>query len=396
MKNQRRNSLAAAGLLAILLSVFLFASPPLFSQVELREKHLDTDGDTRGLALRDHYVFLAEGRRGFKIINVRNPYRFIITGSLAVPGSFIDKLAVNEKMAVLADPDNRLIHFVDITDLMRPELKATLATSGDKPRRVRVDGEKAYVVERGDDPRRLGYFAGIEVFSCGRRMESLQLTGMKGVQDVLPSGDYLLAAAGNRIKAFPKSSRGFNTTEDAVLDLPAGQEIQSLSQCGRFIFAISQDKVYALAFFTLHLPFFIESPFLAWPRLRFIRVLSTIAEAPVPGVAENRKVSSAIFEYGGGRTSEPVIYVLVTTQGSYGMLTFDPATRALTPVSITDLVTAASMTMRDVSALSGGGVRIYDSALPLYFYSGLTNGGIVGFGAGGEFGLGFVQANPRH
>ena len=120
---------------------------PLFPQIQVLEKNVNTDGDTRGMAVQDYYVYLADWARGLKIINMSNPHAYVLVGALALPGCFVEQVAVDNNIVVLTDTQNNRIHFVDAHDLMRPRLVESLDVNGDVPRRIDARDGKAFVLE---------------------------------------------------------------------------------------------------------------------------------------------------------------------------------------------------------------------------------------------------------
>lgn len=364
----------------VVLFFMLLCIYPVYSQIDVLEKNANTDGDTRGIAVQDYYVYLADGTGGLKIINMSNPYCYVLTGALSLPGSFVEQVAVDSNIVVLTDTQNNRVHFVDVSDKMRPELLESPTVNGDVPRRIEAEGGRAFVLEYGDDPLAPGYFCGIEVFAYGITIESVQLTPVNNLRSLAVNADYVLTGGGNQILLFRRDAVGFVVTPARTTTLPANEEIQSLCLWNQYLFAFGKDELYAFGIFTLHL--YPHPPLLiVWP----------LAQEPVPGDPVNRRISASILDYGNGSTSDPVIYLLLTTQKEYGMFFFNSSTLVLRAFNMYDLESSTWVVFRDVDEASDGEIEIYDSAFPIHFYPGAFNGGTFGMGALGDYGLGYVQ-----
>jgi hypothetical protein len=370
---------------------------PALALIDLKERYMDTGGDTRGIAVRNFHVFLAEGPQGLKIANLSNPNGVMITGLLSIPDSFVEQVAVDKDTVVLTDTRNRQIHFVNARDVHRPELLETLRARGDIPRRVVASGGKAYVVEYGDNPRALDYFAGIEVFSYafGARPESRQLRAIERVRDVVLHRGYVFAAAGHQILAYRTSASGFSATPVTSFDLPRTEEIQSLTALDGYLFAFGNKELYVVGFVPIPIRIPGPEPLLP-PRDRKLPPLdlSIIASLPVDCEPDNRRIDATIADYGGGLTSGPNIVILLTTLKSYGLFGFNKTTRELRAFDIPDRSASATYVFRDVYEATEGRLRIYDSAFPEYFYPGWLRGGVMGIGALGENGFGWAHIQP--
>ncbi|MCK4943073.1 MAG: hypothetical protein KAS65_05815, partial [Candidatus Aminicenantes bacterium] len=364
----------------VVLFLMLLWIYPVYSQIEVLEKNANTNGDTRGIAVQDYHVYLADGAGGFKIVNMSNPYLYVITGMLQMSGCFIEQVAVDGNIVILTDTLNNQIHFVDVSDKMRPELLESLTVTGDVPRRIAAEGGKAFVLEYGDDSTAPGYFSGVEVFSYQTTIGSVQLTPISNIQDVEVNASYVLAAGGNQLQLFRRNATGFNITPARILNFPAGEEIKSLDLYGMHLFAFGKNQLYAIVIFKFQL--FPNPPIL------IVWLLDQIA---VSGYQDNRNVNAAILDYGDGTTSAPYIYLLTTTLKSYGMFFFNTSTIELKAFSMYDLESSSWIVFRDVYDASDGKVKIYDSAFPEYFNPGAFKGGTFGLGAIGDYGLGYVQ-----
>lgn len=364
----------------VIIFIVLAFLRPLSAQIEVLEKSADTDGDTRGIAVQDYYVYLADGTGGLKIINMSNPYSYVLTGALSLPGSFVEQVAVDSNIVVLTDTQNNRIHFVDASDKMRPELLESLTVNGDIPRRVAAEGGKAFVLEYGEDPLALDYFSGIEVFAYGTTIESVQLTPINDLRALAINASYILTGGGNEILLFRRDSVGFVVAPARTITLAANEDIQSLSLWNQYLFAFGKDDLYAFAIFTLHL--YPHPPLL---------ILWMLDQEPVPGDPVNRRISASVLDYGNGATSDPYIYLLLTSQKEYGLFFFNSSSNELKPYSMYDLESSTWVIFRNVDEASEGEIEIYDSSFPDYFYPGAFNGGTFGLGAIGDFGLGYVQ-----
>ena len=353
-----------------------------------------TGGDARGIALRDHYVFLADGRGGLKIFNMSNPEVVMLTGRLVLPESFVDQVALDGDMVVLTDTRNKRIHLVDVWDVMRPRLGKTHSLQ-DLPRAVAGAGGKAFVVVRGEPPSHTDYFSGIEVFSYGTKRETTQQVAIEDVRDLALRGAYVFVAAGNRLLVYQQSPTGIDSRPVDQVEFPETETIQSLALYQSYLFALGNEQLYVVGPVALNsLTPLIPRPLLPHKIKAQPRELRIYARAAVPGDLENRKVDAAVLDLGGGHTTEPYIAVLLTTRKGYGGFLFDKTTHTLTPYEMSDLRTLSSFTFRDVYELSEGRLVIYDSAFPDDFYPGFAQGGLMGVGAIGNMGLGYVYGRP--
>ena len=378
-----------------------------FALVDAMAKNLYTNGNTKGIAQMGYYIYLADGDKGLKIINVSNPRYFVTTGVLPMPG-FVEQVAVDSNdMAVLSDTKDKQIHFVDIYDKMRPELKWTLPARGDIPRAVIANAGMAFVVEYGKDPSDQDYFSGIEVFSYQPEAESIQLERIAGVRDVVVTSTHLFAAGGNHLYAYRRTSSGFEVKPETTLDFLGTEDIQSLALSGQYLFAFGTEQLYViLKPLTPIMPMPripIEIPGLpegGTPRFSFSAPesspieLTVIANARVDVEQENRKVSAAVLNYGNGLTSNPSIFILLTTLKSFGLFAFDGTTNTLSPASYMDLSTSEWIVFKNIYEETDRKIKIYDSAFSEYPYPGVLKGGIVGVGAVGDYGLGYVYFQP--
>ena len=377
--------LSGALFLLILETSLAFSQPILFDG---NEKVMNTDGDTRGIAVQGYYVYLADGNKGLKIINVSNPYVFVLTGRLPLPGCFIDQVAVDEDVAVLTDTANNRVHFVDVSAKMRPALMGSLDVEGETPRKVVAYRGLAFVVEYGDDPSDPDYFSGIEVFSYETEPASTQLTGIERVRDVAVSGKYLFAAVGDQLHVHKRIRSGFSTTRYHSIDFTPGDNVNSLTLYGNRLFAFGSE-LYVVTVFTFRFPG--PDPF----RTRETLLIFIANQISVPGDRENRRVDAAILDYGGGLTSAPSVFVLLTTMRCCGMCIYNSRTNNLQPFDFFDGSTESWISMQDVYEATEGRVQIFDSAFSEYFWNGLFSGGILAFGAIGDYGLGCVQVELR-
>jgi hypothetical protein len=84
---------------------------------------LDTDGDTKAVAVFDKYAFLADGDKGLKIINISNPASPTLIGSFDTPGDasrvWIREASTNKVYAYIADGDKG-IRAIDVSDPTLP------------------------------------------------------------------------------------------------------------------------------------------------------------------------------------------------------------------------------------------------------------------------------------
>jgi len=84
---------------------------------------LDTDGDTKAVAVFDKYAFLADGDKGVKIINISDPSSPTLVGSFDTPGDasrvWIREASTNRVYAYIADGDKG-VRAIDVSDPTLP------------------------------------------------------------------------------------------------------------------------------------------------------------------------------------------------------------------------------------------------------------------------------------
>jgi len=384
--------------------VLLLVAAPLFSQLEIMQYTVASGGDTRGIAVKGYHVYLANGNSGLKIINLTNPRYPLTTGALPLNGRFCDQVAVSGNMVGLTDTDNDFVCFVDAKDKMRPILKAALKAGGDIPRGLVMSNGKAFVVERGAHMAAPVYFSGVEVFDfAGTTVRSRQLTAIADVRDVAATSQYLLVATSHDLQVFSRTVGGFAAMPVTTVDFPVGEEIASITLHGQYLFAFGRNQLYVIG----HIPLALVpvpgslspglpaksplSPALAKeiakkPSLK----LKILVQAAVAGDTENRRIDAATIVFGGGSTSRPKIYLLLTTRTSYGLYIFDPTAETLTPFDIFDWRAHEHLVLYDIHEASGGEISIYDAAFPEYFAPGWNCGGVMGIGALGPTGFGYA------
>ena len=372
MKRFIRVTMAAV----FVLGIFFYSQGFLYPQISVKERNIDTNGETRGLALRDFYAFLADGDAGLKIINMSNRFSFRIKGNLSLPGSFVEQVAVDADMVVLTDTKKKQVHFVDAWDTANPELLASLSAQGDTPRAVAVHAAMAFVVEYGEKPGTAGYFSGIEVFSIKEKISSVQLRKLRGVRDIAVRHPFVFVGGANRVLTFEAANTGLSPRPLTVVSFPVGEDVQSIALFEEWLFVFGRMNLYV------------------------VHVLDPLKQkildqSPVPGCPDFRRVDAAILDLGGGKSSGPQIFILLTTLISYGMYTFDMPSGTLNAFPMYDLKTPGWIYFRDVHKTSDGKVEIFDSALSRYFYPGAVSGGTFALGALGGYGMGFVQVDTK-
>ncbi len=358
-------------------SLIMCWSGALFALFDVKEARLQTGGDVRGLAMQDYYVYVAKGAGGLTIINLSNPKRFRIKGSLLLPGSFIEQVAVSEHTAVITDTKNNQVHAVDVWDTLDPQLIGSVKVKGDTPRVVAMQGGSAFVVEYGAKPSQPGYFSGIEVFDYTKTLKSVQLMKLKGIRDIAVTADYVFAAAGNQLYTFARKPVGFDTKPVAQLKFPAGEQIHSITLLGTHIFAFGKKQLYAID---------INLPSRTGPII--------LDQQAVAGALENRRVDAAEMP---GVMASSYSFILLTTLKEYGLFFFDSKNNKLYPFDMFDLDTASWLSLRNVYQAGqneGVDIFIYDAALSRYHHPGVLKGGTLGFGAIGTHGLGYVRMIP--
>ena len=238
-----------------LTSLILFLWPAtVFSFIDVKERGLNTNGETKGVVLKDYYVYLADGSGGLKIVNVSNPSIFVTTGVLPMPGSIIEQVAVDNDTIILTDTKKKEVHFVDAWDTMSPELKWSLKTQGDVPRAVATVDGMAFVVEYGNDQTASNYFSGIEVFSYDEnKAESIQVIKLRGIRDVVAGKNFFFVGGGKRLYIFQKLPADKLTVKPfSKLNFPKGEDISSLDIHGnlsknvKHLFAFGKKQLYAV------------------------------------------------------------------------------------------------------------------------------------------------------
>ncbi len=382
------------------ISLFITAAIPLFSIIDVVHNKQETDGQAMGVAVQGHYSYVADGTGGLKIINMSNPHGFLNYGRLHIPGGKIEQASVSGSLVVLTDtaasaagPFGR-VHFVDVQDKMRPRLIGSLPLGGNKPHTVTSSGRTAFVVEYGDDP---SDFSGIEVFTCyGTSPRSTQLTAIPGIRDMTVSNKYVFAATSGSIIAYEKTLSGFSATEADRLAFPAGANINSVVLYSIYMFAFG-DQLYVVGPI---LPDFsivfrwVPFPFPGGIFLDIIAAapleLSIINRADIPGDRVSRRVDATIPELGGGVTTAPLVYILLTTRNCYGMYTFNYDTRDMAPFHILYRDSTAPAILFDIHAATDGKITIFDAVFPQHFSPGFFEGGLMGLGAIGSSGLGYI------
>lgn len=379
----------------------LFPAPAL--GLEVVAQRLETEGTSLGIDQQGYYLYLADGERGLKIINVSNRRYFVLTGTLPLDGMVTDVAVDSYDEAVLIDAAGRQIYFVDLSDKTRPELMSTLPSTGGVPRIVRKIPGMAFVVEYADDPSAPGAFSGVEVFSHWPRAESVQVVPIEGLRDIVVTGTHLLAAADTQLLAFRRTASGIETSPETALDFPAGDTLQSLAVFGQhlFIFGTENLSVTLLPLRPVLPP--PRIPGLLLPGLPEPRIsdpargdavpieLTILAQAPVETDRDNRRVDATVLDIGDGLTSQPLIFILLTTRNAYGLFNFNRSTNALNPVSYEDLDLAEHIVFKDIHEATDGRISIYDAAFSRYPHPGIFKEGIMAVGALGENGLGYVH-----
>lgn len=358
------------------MGIFFSDQGFLYPQISVKERNIDTNGQTRGLALRDFYAFLADGGAGLKIINMSNRSSFRMKGNLSLPGSFVEQVAVDGDLVVLTDTKKKQVHFIDAWDTSNPELLASLKAKGDTPRAVAVHAGMAFVVEYGEKPGTTGYFSGIEVFSIKEKINSIQLRKLRGVRDIAVRHPFVFVGGANRVYTFETTPTGLFPKPIATVKFPVGEDVRSIALFEEWLFVFGRMNLYAVH---------IADPFKQ----------KILDNSPVPGCPDFRRVDAAILDLGGGKTSGPQIYILLTTMISYGMYAFDIPSGKLNAFPMYDLKTSSWIYFRDVHKASDGKVEIFDSALSRYFLPGAFSGGTFALGALGGYGMGFVQVNTK-
>lgn len=364
----------------------------------VQERYMVTGGDTRGVALRDYHAFLADGPAGLKIANLSYPYGVGITGLLAIPDSRVDDVAVDRDTVVLTDSTHGRVHFVDVSDLMRPALLSTLQPQGDTPHQVVAAGGKAYVLEFGRNPSSLDYFSGVETFSYVGRVESRQLRAIEGARSLAVHRGHVFVGAGNQILAYGQTASGLGAAPVARVHLPRGEVVHSLAAWDGYLFAFGQEELFVVGF--VPIPLVLPGPGdpprpPTPPKPRPALDLSILARLEVDCELENRNVTARVLDYGGDTSSEPNVAVLLTTIHSYALVAFDKTTQTLSAVPFRGFFGDPGTLFRNVHDETDGMISIYDARLPVYTRPGWLIGGIMGVGALGEHGLGFAYLGPE-
>ncbi len=366
--------------------------------IDVIHENVTTNGHAQGVAVQEYYAYIANGSGGLVIVNMSNPHGFITYGRLAIPGGQAEQVAVDGDLVVLTDTSTTKgkIHFIDVRNKMRPRLLGTLTCKGSKPRRIALLGRVAFVVENGDTPTE---FSGIEVFSCySERPRYVQLTSIRGVRDLAVSYSYLFAALEENITAYRMTPTGFDKTEVQRLALPAGENLDSIVLRSGYLFAFGNQLTICgpiLPEFSIvfrFVPFF--SPFpgdmLPGVLIEFPLELRVTAQETVPGDTVNRRIDAAMPLLEEGVTTSPEFYILLTTHHCYGMYKFNYLTRHLEVFEILMMGSDGASILFDVHAATDGTISINDAVFPDYFAPGFFRGGVMGVGAIGNNGLGYV------
>lgn len=361
-------------LVVFILGIFFYSQGFLYPQIIVKERNVDTNGETRGIALRDFYAFLADGNAGLKIINMSNRSSFRMKGNLSLPGSFVEQVAVEGDMVVLTDTKKKQVHFVNAWDTSNPELLASLNAQGDTPRAAAVSAGMAYVVEYGEKPGTTGYFSGIESFSIEEKIKSVDLRKLRGARDIAARHPLVFVGGSNRLYTFETAGSGLSPKPIAIVTFPVGEDVQSIALFEEWIFVFGRMNLYAVHIINPLKPTILD-------------------KSPVPGCPDFRRVDAMILDLGGGKFSDPQVFILLTTLMSYGMYTFHMPSGKLSAFPMYDVKTSGWTYFRDVHKASDGEVEIFDSALSRYFYPGAFSGGTFGLGAIGGYGMGFVQVD---
>ena len=363
--------------LLILLVGPFFGIGLAFGLVDVKEMHIDTAGNTQGLAVAGYYVYLADGTEGLKIINISNRHVFTATGTMVIPGADINQVAVDGDVAVVTDTYQK-VHFVDVDNKMKPTLMGSLPAQGDIPRAVAARDGMAFVVERGNQKSDPDYFSGLEIFTYKQQLQQLLLLDIPDARDVAATANLFIVAGGQTLYLYQRPGKQKVTvglSPMATLAMPAVEEINSivvpedLPTRTRYLFAFGKLQLYVIDFSKPAQPVILD-------------------QHPVAGETANRRVDAACIE-----EFLPCshIIVLLTTQKSYGLFQYLTKSGKLSPLPMIDLNTSSQVSMRDVYNVSKGEIQIFDAALSRYYYPGLLKGGTCAVGALGEYGMGFVQ-----
>jgi hypothetical protein len=387
--------------------LFLFEPAQGQDTVKLRpikvvSQLVETGGTTLGIDQQGYHLYLADGERGLKIINTSNRRYFVLTGSLPLTGT-VNQVAVDSHdVAVLTDFSGNQVHFVDVDDKMRPYLMSTLPATGGVPRLVRKTPGKAFVVQYDDDLSAAGAFSGVEIFSHEPIAESIQLVPIENVRDIVVTPTHLLAAAGSRLLAFRRNASGVKIPHETALDFDATDALQSLAIYGEYLFVFGAENLSVISLPSISTSLRKEILNSTSEKKVIVKLpvkpipfeLSILTQAPVDAYSDNRKVDAAEIDFGFGffdKVHRDSIFLLLTTQRSYGIFIFDRTTNTLNPVSYEDLDLSEVIVFKDIHAATDGEISIYDAAFSRYQHPGLAKGGIVAVGALGKDGVGYVH-----
>ena len=105
---------------------------------------LNTGDYARDVAVAGDYAYIANGKSGLSIVNVKNPAEPVLVSSLAIGGGQARGVAVRENYAYIADYDEGL-KIIKIDNPVAPKLVGSLEV-GDQTREVAVQEKFAYLV----------------------------------------------------------------------------------------------------------------------------------------------------------------------------------------------------------------------------------------------------------
>lgn len=109
---------------------------------------INTEGDTRGVVVRNGIAYLAKRPNALQIVDIRSPSNPIILGEIVTPGNSTDGngpgIDVEGNRAYITDGD---LQIIDISDPANPKFIATVKTP-DTAEDVDIVGNIAYVADR--------------------------------------------------------------------------------------------------------------------------------------------------------------------------------------------------------------------------------------------------------
>jgi hypothetical protein len=295
-----RARLAAIVFAAMLLTA---ACQPIGYRV-IKHNKLDTSGRARGVATQDQYAFVADGDDGLKILNISNPTNLKQTGAVGLPG-FAGRVAVEGYLAVVTDTTQNRVHVVDVSDKFSPVLKWTYKTL-DTVREVALQGNVAFLAERGDDPLASAYFSGVEAISCKLTAApaALNSAGVKDIRDIAVTSGQVFVINPTGLTVLSRSAKGFATAPLAKLTIGSNEDLQSIDGRAESHLLVLGKSLYLVDVTSASAPIVRDQAMVSgYPQNRVVTSSGVLASGSSGSTAQPRFVRfaySSLHEYGVG------------------------------------------------------------------------------------------------